>query len=125
MILIDETKLTNGTLMSILSELGYKTDYYRCWTEEEKETILAKELNDEDRKHVKRILDNEKHIIDFETMFKEQLDNIRFYEDDLWQLVDKTEQLVKEGKEEDELVDALCNTVESLLKEAYQFKLEY
>ena len=98
MILIDECKLTNGTLMSILSELGYKTDYYRSWTEEEKEAILAKELNDEDRRYVKRILDNEKHIIDFETMFEEQLDKIRFYEDDLWQLVDKTEQLVKEGK---------------------------
>lgn len=123
MILIDEAKLTNGTLMSILGELGYKTDYYRCWTEEEKETILAKE-SDEDKEYVKRILDNEKYIIDFETMFEEQLDNIRFYEDDLWQLVDKTERLVKEGKEEDELVDALSNTVESLLKEAYQFKLE-
>ena len=116
MILIDECKLTNGTLMSILSELGYKTDYYRSWTEEEKEAILAKELNDEDRRYVKRILDNEKHIIDFETMFEEQLDKIRFYEDDLWQLVDKTEQLVKEGKEEDELTDAICDMVDSMMK---------
>lgn len=77
MILIDEAKLTNGTLMNILSELGYKTDYYREWTEEEKEEILVKELNDEDRKYVKRILDNEKHVIDFETMFEEQLPNIQ------------------------------------------------
>ena len=76
MILIDETKLTNGTLMSILSELGYKTDYYRCWTEEEKEEILAKEM-EEDKEYVKRILDNQKHIIDFETMFKEQLPKIQ------------------------------------------------
>lgn len=116
MILIDETKLTNGTLMSILSELGYKTDYYREWTEKEKEKILVKELNDEDRKYVKRILDNQKHIIDFETMFKNELDKIILYEDDLWQLVDKVEKLVKEGKEEDELVDVLCDTVESLAK---------
>ena len=79
MLLIDETKLTNGTLMNILSELGYKTDYYRGWTEEEKKEILAKESNDEDREYVKKVLDNQKYIIDFETMFENELPKIIEY----------------------------------------------
>lgn len=116
MILIDECKLTNGTLMSILSELGYKTDYYRCWTEEEKEAILAKELNDENRKHIKKILDNENHIIDFETMFDEQLDNILFDEDELWRIVEKTAELVRDGKEDSDLVVELDGIIEKTMR---------
>lgn len=116
MILIDEERLTNGTLMNILSELGYKTDYYREWTEEEKEEILVKELNDEDRKYVKRILDNEKHVIDFETMFEEQLSNIMFDEDELWRLVEKTVELTKEGKEGSDLVVELDGMVEKTMR---------
>ena len=82
MILIDEEKLTSGTLMDILEDLGYNTYYYRGWTEEEKEAILKNE-SEENKLYVKRILDNEKHVIDFETMFEEQLPNIIFDEDEL------------------------------------------
>jgi hypothetical protein len=112
MILIDETKLTNGTLIDILEDLGYNTYYYyRGWTEEEKEAILKNE-SEENKSYVKRILDNEKHV----TMFEEQLPNIMFNEDELWKLVEKTVELTKEGKEGSDLVVELEGTIEKIMR---------
>jgi hypothetical protein len=115
MILIDETKLTNGTLMDILEDLGYNTYYYRGWTEEEKEAILKNE-SEENKSYVKRILDNEKHVIDFETMFEEQLPNIIFDEEELWRLVEKAVELTKQGKEDSDLVVELEGTIEKIMR---------
>lgn len=55
MILIDETKLTNGTLMSVLDEQGYNVNYYRNYTEEEIQTIL-KDTIEEEKERVKNYL---------------------------------------------------------------------
>lgn len=49
-------------------------------------------------------------------MFENELDKIRLYEDDLWQLVDEVEKLAKEGKEEDDLANGVVEMIEKIMR---------
>lgn len=83
MITIDETKLTNGTLLSILLELEPDLDlsnyYYKMWTEEEIQEKINKLVSlantTEDQEHLKaiEIILREAKDIDYNELFVDKL----------------------------------------------------